>query len=73
MQKYTTEFNHRALILSIDEDDYEMFMKYTSGLADYIWRELNVFTVETIDQATVKAVTIKTKSRKSGDESKSGN
>ncbi|CAL8120210.1 unnamed protein product [Prunus armeniaca] len=61
VQEYTTEFHNQAMVLDIDVDDYDVFMKYTGGLADYIRKELKLFTVDTIEDATVKAIAIEAK------------
>ena len=29
VQEYTTEFHNQAMVLDIDVDDYDIFMKYT--------------------------------------------
>ncbi|KAM1507545.1 hypothetical protein TB2_016611 [Malus domestica] len=58
IQEYTTEFHNQAMVLDIDIDDYDVFMKYTGVLADYIRRELKLFTVESIEDATVKDIAI---------------
>ncbi|CAL8998775.1 unnamed protein product [Prunus brigantina] len=54
IQEYTTEFHNQAMVLDIDVDDYDVFMKYTGGLADYIRKELKLFTVDAIEEATKK-------------------
>ncbi|CAL2244416.1 unnamed protein product [Prunus armeniaca] len=64
VQEYTTEFHNQAMVLDIDVDDYDVFMKYTGGLADYIRKELKLFTVDTIEEATVKAIAIEAKNKK---------
>ncbi|CAL2256726.1 unnamed protein product [Prunus armeniaca] len=64
VQEYTTEFHNQAMDLDIDIDDYDVFMKYTGGLADYIWKELKLFTVDTIEEATVKAIAIEAKNKR---------
>ncbi|CAL8994908.1 unnamed protein product [Prunus brigantina] len=64
VQEYTTEFHNQAMVLDIDVDDYDVFMKYTGGLADYIRKELKLFTVDTIEEATVKAIAIEAKNKR---------
>ena len=49
------------MVLVIDVDDYDVFMKYTGGLADYIQKQLNFFIVESIEEAIVKAIVVKAK------------
>ncbi|KAM1763769.1 hypothetical protein ACFX11_003079 [Malus domestica] len=61
--KYVTEFNNQAMVLDVDVDDYDVFMKYTRGLADYLWKKLKLFIVETIEEAIIKAITIKEKNK----------
>ncbi|CAL9019205.1 unnamed protein product [Prunus brigantina] len=64
VQEYTTEFHNQAMVLDIDVDDYDVFMKYTGGLADYIRKELKLFTVDTIEETTVKAIAIEAKNKR---------
>ena len=47
--------------MDIDVDDYNVFMKYIGGLTDCIWKELKLFTMESIEEATVKAIAIEAK------------
>ena len=49
------------MVLEIDVDDYDVFIKYTGGLVDYIRKELKLFTMESIEEATVKAISIEAK------------
>lgn len=60
-QEYITEFHNQAMVLGIDVNDYDVFVKYTRGLVDYIRRELKLFTIESIKDATVKAIVIEAK------------
>ncbi|KAL6284904.1 hypothetical protein ACE6H2_015833 [Prunus campanulata] len=39
-------------------------MKYTGGLADYIRKELKLFTVDTIEEAIVKAIAIESNNKR---------
>ncbi|CAL9019517.1 unnamed protein product [Prunus brigantina] len=64
VQEYTTKFHNQAMVLDIDVDDYDIFMKYTGGLADYIQKELKLFIVDTIEEATVKAIAIEAKNKR---------
>ncbi|CAL2257436.1 unnamed protein product [Prunus armeniaca] len=64
IQEYTTKFHNQAMVLDIDVDDYDIFMKYTGGLVDYIRKELKLFTVDTIEEATVKAIAIEAKNKR---------
>ncbi|CAL9009185.1 unnamed protein product [Prunus brigantina] len=52
------------MILDIDVNDYDVFMKYTGGLADYIWKELKLFIVDTIEEATMKAIAMEAKNKR---------
>ena len=52
------------MVLDIDVDDYDLFMKYTEGLAHYIYKELKLFTVDTIKEATMNAIVIETKNKR---------
>ncbi|KAL6276832.1 hypothetical protein ACE6H2_020433 [Prunus campanulata] len=52
------------MVLDIDVDNYDVFMKYTGGLADYIRQELKLFTIDTIEEATVKAIAIEVKNKR---------
>ncbi|KAL6292646.1 hypothetical protein ACE6H2_000788 [Prunus campanulata] len=64
VQKYTIEFHNQAMVLDIDVDDYDVFKKYTRGLAHYIRKELKLFTVDTIEEATVKAIANEAKNKR---------
>ena len=52
------------MVLDIDIDDYDVFTKYIGGLADYIRKELKLFTVDTIEEAIVKAIAIEAKTKR---------
>lgn len=60
-----TKFHTQAIVLGISIEDVEVFMKYMGGFAEYIQRELELFKVSTIDEATVKAIAIEAKNKKS--------
>ncbi|CAL9001201.1 unnamed protein product [Prunus brigantina] len=64
VQEYTTEFHNQAMVLDIDVNDYDVFMKYIGGLADYIRKEPKLFTIDTIEEATVKAIAIAAKNKR---------
>ncbi|CAL2266527.1 unnamed protein product [Prunus armeniaca] len=64
VQEYTTEFHNQAMVMDIDVDDYNVFMKYIGGFADYIRKELKLFTIDTIEEATVKAIAIEAKNKR---------
>ncbi|CAL9001292.1 unnamed protein product [Prunus brigantina] len=64
VQEYTTKFHNQAMVMDIDVDDYNVFMKYTGGLVDYIRKELKFFTVDAIEEGTVKAIAIKAKNKR---------
>ena len=49
------------MVLDINVEDYTVFMKYIGGLADYIHKELELFTVKQIEEATVKVIAIEAK------------
>ncbi|KAF6158965.1 hypothetical protein GIB67_042046 [Kingdonia uniflora] len=68
VQEYTTVFHNQVLVLDIDVDEYEVFMKYTRGLSESIRRELKLFTAANIEDATVKAIAIEDKYLKSDKE-----
>ncbi|KAF6159259.1 hypothetical protein GIB67_032030 [Kingdonia uniflora] len=73
--EYTAAFHNQSLVLDIDVDEYEVCMKYTGGLTESIRRELKLFTVANIEDATVKAIAIEgkyLKSDKEDDKIKSG-
>ncbi|KAB2622690.1 hypothetical protein D8674_024872 [Pyrus ussuriensis x Pyrus communis] len=42
-----TKFHNLAMVLDINVDDYDVFIKYTG--------EIKLFTVETIEEATVRS------------------
>lgn len=64
VQEYTTEFHNQAMVLGINVDDYDVFMKYTRDLTDYICRELKLFTIESIEDATMKAIATEGKNKR---------
>ncbi|XP_004305946.1 PREDICTED: uncharacterized protein LOC101303732 [Fragaria vesca subsp. vesca] len=64
VQEYTTEFQNQAMVLDIVLEDYSVYMKYVSGLNEYIRKELRLFTVESIAEASVKAIAIESRLRK---------
>lgn len=64
MQEYNTELHNQELVLDIDVNDYKVFMKYTESLANYIWKELKLFTIENIEDATIKAIAIEVKNKR---------
>lgn len=75
VQDYTTEFQNQAMVLEISLEEYPVYMKYVAGLNDYVRKELKLFTVETITEASVKAIAIEGKLRKDdtkGDGKQSG-
>ncbi|KAL6124914.1 hypothetical protein ACLB2K_077422 [Fragaria x ananassa] len=63
-QEYSTEFQNQAMVLDIVLEDYSVYMKYVSGLNEYIRKELRLFPVESIAEASVKAIAIESKHRK---------
>ncbi|XP_020247956.1 protein DOWNY MILDEW RESISTANCE 6-like [Asparagus officinalis] len=67
VQEYTPEFQQQAMILNIATKEYSIFMKYMVGLSDYIRKEMNLFTIETIADASMKAITIEGKQKKSNE------
>ncbi|CAL2266311.1 unnamed protein product [Prunus armeniaca] len=64
VKEYTTKFHNQAMVLDIDVNNYDVFMKCIGGLADYIWKELKLFTVDTIEEATMKAIAIEAKNKR---------
>ncbi|ONK71274.1 uncharacterized protein A4U43_C04F6790 [Asparagus officinalis] len=69
VQEYTTEFQQQAMVLNITTEEYSMFMKYMAGLSDHIRKEMRLFTVESIAEASVKAIAIEGRQKK-GNEAK---
>ncbi|XP_004289453.1 PREDICTED: uncharacterized protein LOC101306573 [Fragaria vesca subsp. vesca] len=64
VEDYTTEFQNQAMVLDISLKEYSVFMKYEAGLHEYLQRELRLFMVQSVEDASVKAITIKKKFRK---------
>jgi len=64
VQDYTTEFQNQAMALDIALKEYSVYMKYMAGLSDYIRKELKLFTVESIEEASAKAIAIEGKLKK---------
>ena len=58
VQDYTTEFQNQAMVLDISLKEYSVFMKYEAGLNEYLQRELSLFTVQSVKEASVKAIAI---------------
>ncbi|XP_020270925.1 uncharacterized protein LOC109846110 [Asparagus officinalis] len=48
------EFQQQAMVLNIATDEYSIFMKYMTDLNEYIQKEMKLFKVETITEASVK-------------------
>ena len=73
VQEYTSDFRNQALVLDLRLDDFAIYMKYVSGLAEYIRKELKMFSVTTLAEACVKATAIegKLKKTKNGNQGKS--
>ena len=69
VQEYTTEFQQQAMVLNIATEEYSVFMKYMVGLSDHIRKEMRLFTVESIAEASVKAIALEGKQKK-GNEAK---
>ena len=65
VQEYTTEFQNQAMILDIDVDGDAAYMKYFAGLNENIRRELKLFDVSDITDASIKAIAIEGKTPKS--------
>lgn len=63
VQEYTTKFHNQVMVLDIDVNDYDVFMKHTGGLANCIHKELKLFIVESIEDATVKFISIEAKNK----------
>ena len=76
VQEYMTEFQQQAMVLNITTDEYSIFIKYMAGLNDYIRKEMKLFTIETIAEASVNAIAIEGKQKKGnktkGDSGKAG-
>lgn len=65
IQDYTSEFQNQAMILDLDLGDYVIYMKYISGIHEYIRKELKMFSVNTISEASIKAIAIEGRHKKS--------
>lgn len=61
------------MFLHIDEDEYEVFMKYNGGLANYIQKKLKLFFVDIVEEAIVEAIAIAARNHKSVGKQKSSN
>ncbi|MEX5618406.1 hypothetical protein ABFV55_27385, partial [Pseudomonas syringae] len=61
VQEYTSDFRNQALVLDLRLDDFAIYMKYVSGLAEYIRKELKMFSVTMLAEACVKATAIEGK------------
>ena len=57
------------MVLNIVTEEYSIFMKYMVGLNDYIRKEMKLFSVETIAEASVKTIAIEGR-QKEGNETK---
>lgn len=44
--------------LEVGLDDYAMYMKYVLSLQEYIRRDLNMFSIDTILEESIKTITI---------------
>lgn len=45
-------------------DGCDIFMKYTRGLVDYICKELKLFSMDTIEDAIMKAIITEAKNKR---------
>ncbi|KAM0985831.1 hypothetical protein ACFX13_013270 [Malus domestica] len=52
------------MVLDLDVNDYDVFLKYIRGIANYIRKEMNLFTVDTIEEATIKVIAIEAKNKR---------
>ena len=52
------------MALDIDLDDYTIYMKYIAGLHEYIRKELKLFSVASITEASIKAAAIEGRFKK---------
>ncbi|CAL2248463.1 unnamed protein product [Prunus armeniaca] len=58
------EAKFQAMVLDLDLEDHELFMKFIGGLQVYICKELRLFKVEDFEEAIVMAIAIKSKNKK---------
>lgn len=58
------EFRNQTMVLEIDLRNYAIFIKYISGLSEYIRREMKLLPLETISEASIKAIAIEGKLKK---------
>jgi len=64
VQDYTSEFSNQGMALDVDLDEYTIYMKYVSGLHEYIRKELKMFSVKSITEASIKASAIEGRLKK---------
>ncbi|XP_020272136.1 uncharacterized protein LOC109847311 [Asparagus officinalis] len=55
------------MVLNVATDEYSIFMKYMKGLNECIRKEMKLFTIESITEASVKAIAIEGKQKKSNE------
>ena len=49
------------MVLDISLTEYSIFTKYKAGLHEYLQRELSLFTVQSVEEASEKAIAIEKK------------
>ena len=66
MGKFTTFFLHKAFNQQIDQHGHRINVRRENWewYIDYIWRELKLFTIESIEEATMKAIAIEAKNKR---------
>lgn len=52
------------MVLDLDVNDYDVFLKYIRGIADYIRKEMKLFTVDIMEEAIIKVIVIEAKNKK---------
>nr|XP_011463525.1 PREDICTED: uncharacterized protein LOC105351274 [Fragaria vesca subsp. vesca] len=66
IQEYTTEFQNQAMVLDISLMEYSVFMKYKAALHEYLQRELSLFKVQSVEEASEKAIAVEKKFKRNG-------
>ena len=59
VQEYTQEFRRRALMLGVDLQSKDTFMKYIGGLHSYLQHAILMFNPTNLDEVYVQATHLK--------------
>ena len=71
MQEYTQEFRRRALLLGVDLQSQDNFLKYIRGLHSYLKHIILMFNPTSLDEVCVQATHLEARGKNISDEGRS--